>query len=110
MKVSVASKKDNHLEVTMTGEDHSFSNLLRETLSENDDVEFVAYNIDHPQLGHPKLQLVTKGKKPQKALSEAIKKIRKEISEFQSALDKVKETKSEKTHREHKEHKEKKKK
>ena len=103
MKVSFSSK-DDVLEVTMVGEDHSFPNLLRETLAQDEDVEFVSYRIDHPQTGSPKLVIRTGKKKPEKALSEAVKKVRKQIEAFESALGKVK------VEREKKEHKEKKKK
>ncbi len=94
MKVSVELKEDNYLEVIMVGEDHSLPNMLRDALMEDGDVEFAAYYINHPQLGSPKLQIRTNGKKkPQKALAEAVKKIRKRITEFQSALEKVKDEK-----------------
>jgi DNA-directed RNA polymerase subunit L len=100
MKVSFG-KKDDVLEVTMVGEDHSFPNLLRETLAQDEDVEFVSYRIDHPQIGSPKL-VIKAGKKPEKALSEAIKKVRKLVEAFESALEKVKEEKPEKAHKEKK--------
>jgi len=108
MKVKVESKKENDITVTLEGEDHSFPNLLRETVVEDEEVEFAAYNIDHPQLGHPKLTIVTSGKKkPVKILKEAIKKVRKSVSEFDGALDKVKEEKSSKTRKEPREKKKK---
>jgi DNA-directed RNA polymerase subunit L len=106
MKVNILTKESNYIEIELSGEDHSFSNLLRETLHEDSDVEFVSYKLEHPQLASPKLYLRTTGKKPEKAINEALKKVRKRISDFQAALGKEKE------HKEHKEkeHKEKKKK
>ena len=56
---------------------HGFPNALRELLVNEKDVEFVAYRIDHPQTGSPKLVIRSGKKKPEKALSEAIKKVRK---------------------------------
>ncbi len=94
MKPSIITKDAKYLEVSLAGEDHSFSNLLREALMEDPDVEFASYKIDHPQLGIPKLYIRTSGKKPEKALLEAIKKVRKRISEFNAVLDKEKEHKA----------------
>ena len=106
MKVKIGQNKDNKMDITLEGEDHSFPNLLREASMEDEEVEFAAYNIEHPQLGNPKLTIITNGKKkPEKVLKDAVKKVRKSISEFQSAVDKVKVEKKEK-----KETKEKKKK
>ena len=81
MKPSITSKDTKYLEVSLAGEDHSFPNLLREALMEDPDVEFASYKIDHPQLGAPKLYLRTKGKKPERALNDAIKKVRKKIAD-----------------------------
>jgi DNA-directed RNA polymerase subunit L len=108
VKPSIINKDAKYLEVSLAGEDHSFPNLLREALMEDSDVEFASYRIDHPQLGVPKLYIRTSGKKPEKALLEAIKKVRKRISEFNAVLDKEKEHKAPK--KEHKEKESKKKK
>jgi DNA-directed RNA polymerase subunit L len=93
MKVTIDHKGDNHMEVMLLGEDHSVPNLLREALMEDESVEFASYNIDHPQLGSPKLVIKTK------ALKDAIKKAKKMVSEFQAAVEKAKEEKPEKEHK-----------
>ena len=88
MKLRVIKKDKNFLEVVLEGEEHSFPNLLRETLLEDDDVEFASYVIEHPQLGNPKIIVRTKGKTPEAAIKSALKKIEKKASEFGALLKK----------------------
>jgi DNA-directed RNA polymerase subunit L len=93
VKVNILTKNSELLELTMQGEDHSFPNLLREALMEDEDVEFAAYNIAHPQLAPPKLVIRTNGKKkPDRALLDAIKKVRKKVADFQAVLEKADKT------------------
>ena len=106
MKAKILEKEGNRIEVELVGEDHSLPGLLREALMGDSSVEFASYKLDHPQLGSPKLFLKTSGKKPEKALSDALKKVRKSITDLKAAIGKEKEHKE----KEHKEHKEKKKK
>ncbi|MFH1447329.1 MAG: DNA-directed RNA polymerase subunit L [Candidatus Micrarchaeota archaeon] len=86
MDVKIVSKEGKHMEIELGGERHTFPNLLREVITQDPDVEFAAYNLDHPRFGTPKLYLKTNGnKKPEKVLSDALKKIRKDIAEFKAA-------------------------
>lgn len=88
MKVKVIKKEKGFLELVLEGEEHSFPNLLRETLLEDDDVEFASYVIEHPQLGNPKLIVRTKGKSPEAAIKNALEKIEKKASNFKALLKK----------------------
>jgi len=88
LKLRVIKKDKNFLEVVLEGEEHSFPNLLRETLLEDDDVEFASYVMEHPQLGNPKLIVKTKGRSPESAIKSALKKIEKRASDFEALLKK----------------------
>lgn len=88
MKVRILRKEKNFIELVLEGEEHSFPNLLRETLLEDDDVEFASYVIEHPQLGNPKLIVKTKRKTPEAAIKNALKKIEKKASEFEKLIKK----------------------
>ena len=88
MKLRVVKKDKNFLEVVLEGEEHSFPNLLRETLLEDGDVEFASYVIEHPQLGNPRLIVRTKGKAPETVIKSALKKIEKKASDFGALLKK----------------------
>jgi len=88
LKLKVVKKDKNFLEMFLEGEEHSFPNLLRETLLEDDDVEFASYVIEHPQVGSPKLIVRTKSKTPESAIKSALKKIEKRASDFEALLKK----------------------
>ena len=82
MEIKVTGTK-NKIEVDLIGEDHTFCNLLRETLQKDPDVVYAAYNISHPYVSEPKLIVETKGKKTAKnALLKAADTIKKDNSEF----------------------------
>ncbi|HDH44967.1 MAG TPA: DNA-directed RNA polymerase subunit L [Thermococcus sp.] len=78
MKIEVIKRDKNLLEFYLVGEDHTFANLLNETLHENKHVTFAAYAIEHPVLmaRKPRFRISTDGKvTPEKALEEAAQKI-----------------------------------
>ncbi len=78
MKIEVIKKEDNKLEFYLEGEDHTFANLLVETLREDKHVKFAAYTIEHPILmaRKPRFKVVTDGKEsPREALEKAAQKI-----------------------------------
>jgi len=82
MELKVIEAK-NKIEVDLIGEDHTFCNLLRETLQKDPDVVYAAYNISHPYVSEPKLIVETKGKKsPKTAILNAAEAIKKDNSEF----------------------------
>ena len=78
MKIEVIKREGNVIEFYLEGEDHTFANLLNETLHENKHVTFAGYTIEHPVLlaRKPRFKVVTDGKvTPEKALEEAAQKI-----------------------------------
>ncbi len=89
MKTEIIKDEKSELEFVMDGERHTLANLLREKLSQNSEVEFVAYRLDHPLNNKSKFVLKTKGNS-KKVLEEAIKELQKELDEFKKAFDKVK--------------------
>ncbi len=85
--VIVESQKDN-LEFYIEGERHTLTNLLKEKLSSNDNVDFVAYRLDHP-LDH-RARFVLKSKNAKKVLLDTVKEIQKELDDFKKAFIKAK--------------------
>lgn len=78
MKIEVIRKEGNTFEFYIEGEDHTFANLLIETLHEDGHVKFAAYSIDHPILmaRKPRFKAVTDGKEsPEEALEKAAQRI-----------------------------------
>ncbi|RLI20408.1 DNA-directed RNA polymerase subunit L [Candidatus Bathyarchaeota archaeon] len=90
MKIKILKKEGNELKFELEGEGHTFCNLLQKTLLEDEDIEIAGYNIPHPLAGNPIIHVRTKGaKSPEKALIEAIEKIKEKRKEFEEALNKA---------------------
>ncbi|AEC51483.1 DNA-directed RNA polymerase subunit L [Pyrococcus sp. NA2] len=92
MKIEVIKKEQDLLEFYLEGEDHTFANLLTETLRENPHVKFAAYTIEHPitMARKPRFRVVTDGKiTPEKALEDAARKIFERAKEVLDAWEKA---------------------
>ena len=88
MKIEVVTNEKDNLEFFIEGERHTLPNMLKEKLANDASVEFCAYRLDHPL--DKKARFIVKGKNPKKAVEEAIKQIKTEISEFSKAFEKTK--------------------
>ncbi|HPM85853.1 MAG: RpoL/Rpb11 RNA polymerase subunit family protein [Candidatus ainarchaeum sp.] len=88
MKLSVITNEKDTLEFYMEGERYTVANYLKEKISLMDGVDFCAYKLDHPL--DNRARFILKAKNPKKALNEAIKQAREEISEFKSTVEKIK--------------------
>lgn len=64
------------------GEGHSFCNLLRKTLLEEEAVDFAGYNIDHPLLASPVFTLRTKRRQANVVLREGLDRMLAKTDEF----------------------------
>ncbi len=84
MELEVLEKEKGRLVFELQGATHTICNLLKEELWEDDDVSISAYNIDHPEVGVPKFVIETKKgtKSSKKALSDAIKSLKKKNKKF----------------------------
>ncbi|MBU6997202.1 MAG: DNA-directed RNA polymerase subunit L [Theionarchaea archaeon] len=89
MELEIIAHEKTKLEAALKGEDHTFANLLRETLKEDTHVVSAAYKVGHPLLDkeRPVLFLETDGKEsPKEALSRAARKIKEQMNEFGARL------------------------
>ena len=89
MKLEIIKNEKSELEFIVEGERHTIPNLLREKLTGNSDVEFVAYRLDHPLDQKAVFVLKTKGS-AKKVLEDTIKELQKDIDEFKKGFEKVK--------------------
>jgi DNA-directed RNA polymerase subunit L len=64
------------------GEEHSFCNLLRRTLLEEESVDFAGYMIEHPLLANPVFTLRTKRRQANVVLREGLEKMLARTEEF----------------------------
>ncbi|MBT4870746.1 MAG: DNA-directed RNA polymerase subunit L [Candidatus Diapherotrites archaeon] len=89
MKLEIIKDEKSELEFVVEGERHTVPNLLREKLSGNNDVEFVAYKLEHPLDQRAVFVLKTKGS-AKKVLEDTVKDIQKDIDEFKKGFEKAK--------------------
>ncbi|MFX1250381.1 MAG: DNA-directed RNA polymerase subunit L [Promethearchaeota archaeon] len=93
MELRRISKDETSMEIEFKGEDHTFLNLLRETITNNN--HHAAYRMNHPLLSAPSFFIRTKEDiSPENIISEACDQIDKIFEElekiFQAALTKTK--------------------
>jgi len=86
MDVEVIRNEKDYLEVAIKGEDIGFINAVKELLFDDTDVEFAAYRLDHPLVASPVLMVRMKKGSPVSAVRTAVKKLKKQASEFKDAL------------------------
>ncbi len=83
MKIRVIKRGKNDIELEIEGEGHTFCNILRKTLFEDESVEYAGYTIDHPLVGIPRFYVRTNGSEtPEEALIKAASKIIRVSDEF----------------------------
>jgi DNA-directed RNA polymerase subunit L len=90
MQVKVLKKAKNELEIELTGETHTFCNVLQKALLQNKRVDIAGYNIPHPLTASPVLYIRTKTRsKPEVALKKALKEVEKTTAAFQASFEKA---------------------
>ena len=90
MEMNIIEESKNNLIFELIGEDHTFSNALRDELWNDKDVKVAAYNIKHPLISAPRFILETSKNDPKKTLKEAVKRIKKRNDEFLKLFNKAK--------------------
>ncbi len=88
MEIEVLKDEKNLFEFVIKGERHSLPNLLKTKLLDNEEVEFVAYKLNHPSDPDSIFVLRTKSKNPKTILADALKDIDKDLDEFEKELKK----------------------
>ncbi|MBW2992623.1 DNA-directed RNA polymerase subunit L [Candidatus Woesearchaeota archaeon] len=88
MEVKILEDKKKRIVLELEGEDHTFCNLIKKELWNDSHVKVAAYNIDHPMIGKPKMIVETDGGDPRKALTDAAKRVEKDLDKFKSEFSK----------------------
>ena len=90
MEVKVLSKTKNELKLEILGEDHTFCNLLQNTLLQDKNVEIAGYDQPHPLIRSSVVYLRTKREaSPEKALLAALAGIQELNKEFTDKFTKA---------------------
>ena len=89
MELKVIDQKKNRLVLEVSGEDHTFCNVLKKELWNDEHVKAASYNIKHPMVSHPHIIVETDGSEtPQAALISAAKKVGKNAEKLKDEFTK----------------------
>lgn len=90
MQVQLLEKEGSKMKVKIVGEGHTFANILRKKLHEDDRTESAYYNIDHPLLSDPVLKIITsENNSPKEVLMSVASNLGEEYEEVQMKLEKA---------------------
>jgi len=87
MEPRVIEHSTFEIKFEIVGEGHSFCNLLRRTLLQEDSVDFAGYNIDHPLLASPVFTLKTERRHAHTVLRDALEKMLARTEEFRKKFN-----------------------
>ena len=89
MELKVIEQKKNRLVVELAGEDHTFCNVLKKELWNDEHVKVASYNIKHPLVSQPHIVVETDGSEtPSAALMSAAKRVGKNAEKFKDEFTK----------------------
>lgn len=89
MDLRVIEKDDTSLSIEITGEDHTFMNVLKSALLETDGVAAATYDVNPEQSGgqtEPILTIKTEGIDPLDALGDAARQVQSTARDFRDAF------------------------
>ncbi len=89
MVVKILVKEKNVLEIDLGDIDQSLAQLLAEKLSDDKEVEFASYKLEHPVVGTPKIYIRTKKENPEKLVLEKLEEIKKEVTDFKKQFQDI---------------------
>ena len=87
MEVKVITHEKEMLTLEIDGEGHTFSNLLREELTNDKTVKKVGYRMENTLIN--KIIFVLEAKDPVKSLNEACERLRKNNKDYIAAFKKA---------------------
>lgn len=92
MEIKVLEEKKNKLIFEIDGIGHTFINILKTELWNDEHVKIATYNIRHPIVSKPKMIVETDGNKsPREVLVSAVERVKKTSEKFKKeALKEIK--------------------
>jgi DNA-directed RNA polymerase subunit L len=89
MELNFIDDKKNRVVVEVKGEDHTFCNLLKEELWNDNSTKAAAYRIDHPLVRVPNLLVETTGDAARTVMKRACTRVNNQISKFKDSAKKI---------------------
>jgi DNA-directed RNA polymerase subunit L len=88
MEVEILKEEKDRLQFKLKDETHTLLNLLSKELFNDKNVEFAGYRVEHPLVNEAIVSVTAKN--PRKAIKDAIKRIQKQVDDFQAQVKKLK--------------------
>jgi len=88
MEIKILEQETGRLKIEIQGEGHTFCNALRRELWNDKSVKIAGYNIGHALM--PKPVLTIEAADAKKALTEAVKRLKKQNKELRDKFKKIK--------------------
>jgi len=85
MFIHVVKETENELKIEITGEGHTFCNVVQKTLLKSQKVDLAGYNVLHPLTSNPVIYIRTKEGRPETVLKEIIDDLQNDIKTFREA-------------------------
>ncbi|MCS3923538.1 DNA-directed RNA polymerase subunit L [Methanosalsum natronophilum] len=89
MELKIIDKTNDELSLEIKGEDHTFLNMLKFILLEDDRVNIATYDIKHVSISDPVLYMKTEGYDPIEVIRDALSNMSQECDEFLDAFSKT---------------------
>jgi len=88
MEIKILNEDSKNIEFELKGEGHTISNLLRNELWKNKDINLAAYRLEHPLISSPVISVSSSGK-PRKAILKTVDDIKKNIKSLRNEFKKI---------------------
>ncbi len=82
--MKIITEESDKLILEVTGETDTICNILRKRLMQQDDVKSAAYDITHPLIGQPELEVNSPN--PRQSIVDALETVKEETSEFKEVI------------------------
>ena len=90
MEIRILEEDKKSIKIEIIGEDHTLADALRKELWSEPDMAVSGYNIEHPLVSNPVLNVETFGKKEaRKAVFEAVERLKKKNTEILQKIKKL---------------------
>ena len=90
MEINVLEDKKNRMVFEIEGMGHTYLNILKNELWNDNHIKVATYAIKHPEISKPKFILETEGdRSPKVALSGAIGRLKKLSDKFKKELSAI---------------------
>lgn len=86
MDIQIIEEKKNRLVLQLKDQTHTFCNILKEEIWNDDHVKVAAYSKRHPLIGIPTMIVETDGEDPRKVLNSAVQRLQKVCEKFEKEI------------------------